>query len=266
MGKLVHFRADGTKQEIRLNRERLTIGRRPDNDFCIQSPAVSGEHAAVVTILTDSFLEDLGSTNGTLVNGKAILKHFLRDRDEIDVGRQIIVYLADDAATIDAPPRQHKEKEQAAATETGSTASGAAREVTTALHRDSAVPVSAFAPEGTERTMVVSSRNASPAANAAIPRPMPANLPPSLKVLDGPRAGRILALTKSETLIGRAGVQVASLRRDRDAILVFPLEGTAPLKVNGAAVPESGTRLKSGDILEITGSHLELVLHGDAAV
>ena len=104
MGKLVVFRADGTAQDIKLDRERITIGRRPDNDVCLTHPAVSGEHAAVVTILADSFLEDLGSTNGTLVNGAAITKYFLRDRDEIDIGRQVLVYLADDAAKLEAPP------------------------------------------------------------------------------------------------------------------------------------------------------------------
>ena len=105
MGKLVLFRADCTAQHFKLDRERITIGRRPDNHVCIAHPAVSGEHAAVVTILTDSFLEDLGSTNGTLVNGNPITKYFLRDRDEIDVGRQVLVYLTDDAGTIDAPSR-----------------------------------------------------------------------------------------------------------------------------------------------------------------
>jgi hypothetical protein len=65
---------------------------------CLPYPAVSGEHAAVVTILADSFLEDLGSTNGTLVNGKAVVKHFLRDNDHIDIGRQRLVYFSNDDA------------------------------------------------------------------------------------------------------------------------------------------------------------------------
>ena len=98
MGKLVLFLKDATPVEIPLVKERVTIGRRPDNDVCLPYPAVSGEHAAVVTILADSFLEDLGSTNGTLVNGRPVAKHFLRDRDQVDIGRQLIVYLADDGA------------------------------------------------------------------------------------------------------------------------------------------------------------------------
>ncbi len=76
MSKLVLFLADGTTLDVPLRRERMTIGRRADNDICLPNLAVSGEHAAVVTILADSFLEDLGSTNGTLVNGEPIAKHF----------------------------------------------------------------------------------------------------------------------------------------------------------------------------------------------
>jgi len=104
LGKLVLYLADGTTKDIPLTRERFTIGRRADNDLCLPYPAVSGEHAAVVTLLADSFLEDLNSTNGTLVNGRAIAKHFLVDRDQIDIGRQRLTYLSDDDARADPLP------------------------------------------------------------------------------------------------------------------------------------------------------------------
>jgi hypothetical protein len=104
VGKLVLLLADGTTQDVPLTSERLVIGRRADNDVCLPHPAVSGEHAAVVTILADSFLEDLGSTNGTLVNGKAIVKHFLRDYDQIDIGRQRLVFVSNDSVRVDPLP------------------------------------------------------------------------------------------------------------------------------------------------------------------
>ena len=72
MGKLVLYMPDGSTREILLTRERIRIGRRPDNDVPLPFPAVSAEHAAIVTVLSDSFLEDLGSTNGTFVNGAPI--------------------------------------------------------------------------------------------------------------------------------------------------------------------------------------------------
>jgi predicted component of type VI protein secretion system len=104
VGKLVLFLADGTTMDVPLDRERVTIGRRADNDVCLPYPAVSGEHAQVVTILADSFLEDLGSTNGTLVNGRGVTKHFLTDHDQIDIGRQRLTYLSDNDAKVDALP------------------------------------------------------------------------------------------------------------------------------------------------------------------
>jgi len=104
VGKLVLMLADGTTLDVPLAKERMMIGRRADNDICLPHPAVSGEHASVVTILADSFLEDLGSTNGTLVNGKPIVKHFLRDYDQIDIGRQRLVFVSDDNAHVDPLP------------------------------------------------------------------------------------------------------------------------------------------------------------------
>jgi len=104
MGKLVLYMPDGSTRDIRLAKERVTIGRRPDNDIALPYPAVSAEHAAIVTVLADSFLEDLGSTNGTFVNDRSVTKHYLRDRDRLDVGREILVYYADDNAESEPLP------------------------------------------------------------------------------------------------------------------------------------------------------------------
>ena len=108
MGKLVHFHDDGKAAEIRLDRQRITIGRRPDNDICLAYPAVSGEHAAVVTILADSFLEDLGRTNGTLVNGAAVTKRCLRDRDVLPIMPKLDRDLTPPSALLPWHPRYHE--------------------------------------------------------------------------------------------------------------------------------------------------------------
>ena len=88
-------------KEIGLNKERMTIGRRPSNDIQIDNLAISGEHAAVVTILNDSFLEDMNSTNGTLVNGQPIKKHFLKNGDVVELGKYKLKYLAETAQAAD---------------------------------------------------------------------------------------------------------------------------------------------------------------------
>lgn len=76
MAKLILSMDGLVLKEIPLNKERLSIGRKPHNDIQIDNLAISGEHAVVVNILNDSFLEDMNSTNGTLVNGQPVKKHF----------------------------------------------------------------------------------------------------------------------------------------------------------------------------------------------
>lgn len=87
MGKLVLTDDGKVVGEHELDKERVTIGRHPDNDISLNDKATSGYHAVVITILSDSFLEDLDSTNGTLVNGKQVAKHPLSSGDVITIGR-----------------------------------------------------------------------------------------------------------------------------------------------------------------------------------
>jgi hypothetical protein len=74
VGKLVLFLADGTTLDIPLDRERMRIGRRPGADLCLPYAAVSGEHAVILVSGASATIEDLGSTNGTLVNGEPIVR------------------------------------------------------------------------------------------------------------------------------------------------------------------------------------------------
>src|SRR2546429_3458458 len=93
MAKLILSMDGLVLKEIALTKERTTIGRKPHNDIQIDNLAVSGEHAVIVTILKDSFLEDLGSTNGTVVNGQPIKKHFLQNNDIIELGKYKLRYV-----------------------------------------------------------------------------------------------------------------------------------------------------------------------------
>jgi len=95
MAKLILSLEGSMIREVPLDKERVMIGRKPSNDIQIENLAVSGEHACIVTILNDSFLEDLGSTNGTLVNGNPIKKHILQNNDVIEIGKYKLKYVAD---------------------------------------------------------------------------------------------------------------------------------------------------------------------------
>ena len=87
--------------EFPLDKERIIVGRKPENDIQVDNLAVSGQHAAIITILNDSFLEDLDSTNGTFVNGKLVKKHALKHGDVITIGKHELKYVNDEATTDD---------------------------------------------------------------------------------------------------------------------------------------------------------------------
>ena len=253
-------------------------GAAPDNDVCLPYPAVCGEHAAVVTILDDSFLEDLGSTNGTLVNGAAVAKHFLRDHDQIDVGQQMLTYLVDDAATLEPPSRSVKSPDGAGQGESTNATLVAPAALRAKRRSDVVAPASAPLPEVVNRVgasdgdggMDVDPLGPSAAPPPATPAPGAENavalpperrtdMEPALKVVTGAKAGRIVALVKDETLIGRAGVQVVAVRRGANEVRVVPVEGISPPSVNGMQVVPEGRRLAVGDILEVAGTKLEVI-------
>src|SRR5438309_5586472 len=102
MAKLILSMDGLVLKEISVTKERTTIARKPHNDIQIDTLAVSGEHAVIVTILNDSFLEDLGSTNGTVVNGNGIKKHFLQNTDVIELGKYKLKFVGEAAPAAGA--------------------------------------------------------------------------------------------------------------------------------------------------------------------
>lgn len=73
-------------KEFTLTKERTTIGRKAVNDVQIEDTFLSSEHAVIVQAGNDCILEDLGSTNGTVVNGKPVKRHLLKSNEVIEFG------------------------------------------------------------------------------------------------------------------------------------------------------------------------------------
>ena len=82
-------------KEVQLTKERTTLGRRPYNDLVIDNLAVSGEHAAFLLDGNTVLVEDLNSTNGTYVNGKAIRRQALAHGDLVEIGKYKIRYVGE---------------------------------------------------------------------------------------------------------------------------------------------------------------------------
>lgn len=87
-------------EEVQLTQDRTSVGRRPYNDIVIDSLAVSGEHAVLQMSGNEVYLEDLNSTNGTYVNGKAVKKQLLKTNDSVEIGKYKIKFVDDGAAAV----------------------------------------------------------------------------------------------------------------------------------------------------------------------
>ncbi len=96
MGKLVVSLDNAIIKEVLITKDRTTLGRRPYNDIVIDNLAVSGEHAVLLAVGEDVFIEDLNSTNGTYINGKAIKKQLLAHNDTVEIGKYRIKFLSED--------------------------------------------------------------------------------------------------------------------------------------------------------------------------
>jgi len=240
MAKLILSMNGAVQNEFELGRERLTIGRKPDNDIQIDNLAVSGKHALIITILDDSFLEDLGSTNGTYVNGKLIKKHALKNGDVIGIGKHELKYVNEHATADD------EDFEKTMIIRPGSASAAVA--VAKAAEHAGASPV---------REAAVAPATAAPAAAPSMPLG-------KLHVLNGPIAGKELELTKALVTLGKPGVQVAVISRRPQGYFLTHIEGDGkndnfPI-VNGRAIGPQAYSMKTGDVIELAGIKMEFTL------
>lgn len=102
MPKLVILIDGVVVKEVQLIKDRTALGRRPYNDVVLDNLAVSGEHAVIQIVGDDVFLEDLNSTNGTYVNGKAVKKQLLLNDDSVEIGKFKIRFINETHASFGA--------------------------------------------------------------------------------------------------------------------------------------------------------------------
>ncbi|HRD33632.1 MAG TPA: FHA domain-containing protein [Rhodocyclaceae bacterium] len=227
-------------KEIPLDKERLTIGRKPNNDIQIDNLAISGQHAVITTILNDAFLEDRNSTNGTYVNGQPIKKHVLQSNDVVELGKYRLRYIVDSAQPglspselvdtqalepIMAPPE----------IESGSSRAG----------RSSQTQI--LSP-GLRDAALSTTVGGVPVAVGVV------------QILSGANSGRELELTKSLTTLGKPGKQVAVITRRPHGYFITHVEGATFPLVNGRELDAQAHRLNEHDIIDIAGVKMEFFL------
>ena len=237
--------------EFGLIRERVTIGRNADGDVHLDNVAVSGTHAVIITMMGDSYVEDLESTNGTYVNGNLVRKHALRNGDVIRIGRHQLTYINNDASPDD-------NFEQTVVLRPGAFAMAAAAAARD-LAKASATPPAATPPPAPPAATPPPALAPTPqAAAGGIPQP---STRPSIRLMSGPGAGKQLELRKDRMTLGRPGVQVAVIRRLAEGYFISDVEGPEPI-VNGLPTAGQDVALKDQDVVELAGIKLAFLAGG----
>jgi len=220
MGKLVVSLDGVVIKDVQITKDKTTLGRRPYNDIVIDNLAVSGEHAVLQMVGADVFIEDLNSTNGTYINGKAIKKQLLAHNDTVEIGKYKIKYLVEES----------HDYEKTMILQPGTPMSGGFAR--------------SFAPSTSAGSLGAMSSN---------------TLPASIKVLNGAAAGREVTLSKVVTTVGKPGVQVASITKRPSGYVFAHVEGAVRPSVNGAALTGESIPLKDGDVIELAGTQMQFI-------
>jgi len=217
-------------KEVTFSKERTTLGRRPYNDIVIDNLAVSGEHAVLQMLGNDVFIEDLNSTNGTYINGKAIKKQMLAHNDTVEIGKYKIKYLIEE---------------------------GADYEKTMIMRPGSGVGTATGVPQtpysNTAPIPSLASLGHQPGAGSGVSA--------SIKVLSGAAAGKSVTLTKVVTTVGKPGVQVASITKRPTGYVLAHVEGAVRPSINGVSLVTDTAPLSNGDLIELAGTQMQFV-HG----
>lgn len=224
-----------------LDKDKLTIGRRQNNDIVIDNLSVSGLHAVIVMIGKDAFLEDANSTNGTFVNLKPVRKHLLEEGDIIEIGRHQFKFVSN---------RNSASKETDIAKSAGSvpldkvpntqppSLKDVIQQTKMASKQDKAIPFSDTAP-------------------------MPLDTPPlplaKLRFVNGANEGKTSTLSKTLTTLGKHGEQVIVITRRTQGYFLSQIEGTSPPHVNDQPIRVRSYRLEHQDMLEVAGVKMEFL-------
>jgi FHA domain len=261
MAKLILSMDGLVLKEIPLTKERTTIGRKPHNDIQIDNLAVSGEHAVIVTILNDSFLEDLGSTNGTIVNGNPIKKHFLQNNDVIELGKYKLKFVgeATPAASGEKADFEKTMVLRPAAMKAAQAAGGVGAQAAVA-QRQAAVQAAGASAAAAGLADKDARSTSAPAAPSQAAPTKPVQPLGAIQLLSGGNAGKELELTKPLTTLGKPGVQVAVLTRRPQGYFITHVEGDKRPSVNGQEIGAAPHSLKDHDVIELAGVKMEFFL------
>lgn len=229
MAKLVITQKDTVVGHHFIDKARVTIGRKAGNDIVLDDPGVSKAHAAILTVGNDHIFEDLGSTNGSSVNGIRTNRHILQNGDTIKLDGFQLKYI-----NVKANPDMDFDR--------------------TMMIRTVDREIGAAARATTEKGDAPSVQTARPSRRAHFPLG-------SVKDLNGKFGENEIELEPSLQTFGTPGRQVAVVMRRPQGYFIAHVEGSKPARVNGKAIgQEEFQALQDGDVIEVGQEKLEFYL------
>lgn len=213
--------------EYPIDKDKLTLGRKPNNHICLNHLAVSGHHSQIITVLDSSFLEDLNSTNGTYVNSRLVKKHALEHGDLINIGDYRIKFVNESA------------------------------DITQEFDDDILEQTILLSPDEASEAL----QAPIPPRKVETP-PIPKEPQGNLQVLNGKSAGLILNLEKSLTTFGLPKIAIAGITKRGDKHFLVHVQGSHEniTLLNGDPVKEKATLLEENDIIEVANVKLEFFI------
>jgi len=256
MAKLILSLDGAFLSEYPLIEERTSIGRRPTNDIHLDNLAISGNHAAIVKAGNDFYVEDLNSTNGTLVNSAATKKHLLQHDDVIEFGKFQLKYV-DEAASNDDEAAGLPAFEKTMMIRPSALQSNTPQPLVKSTSSDMQETEHSFSGQQVSDQSVPSPADA---ATTATPSVSAAGKVGRVQVLNGSNSGRELVLNKALTTLGKAGIQVAVITKRPNGYFITHVEGQILPIVNGVSAGAQAYALNDHDVIELAGVKMEFYL------
>jgi predicted component of type VI protein secretion system len=221
-------------KEIPVDKAELTVGRLPDNDICIDNPAVSSHHCKITMVGDTFFVEDLHSSNGVFVNAKKTLKSGLKNNDVIGIAKHALKF-------IDERPE----------------GAGAPHPPTVPATQHSADATMMIAPDKQKEIAVAAATAAQKPAYVRVIKGV-VDLPEYELKASSTYIGKsdhVQIKIKGKGFFGSAPESAAMIARRLEGYFIVPVqEGYA--KLNGRVVTQKEL-LRDGDVIEVGGTTLK---------
>lgn len=203
------------------------IGSDPACSVFIDSLAIQAQHASISVEGEKHILRDLGTADGTFVNGARLSGDYtLKDGDDIHVGKHNLLFNTGPASLSSETP---------------------APAPAIALEEPMAMP-----------------QQATPAATEEVAEAFEAARTPRhafLQILNGQNLGKTISLNRNLVNLGKPGVQLAVIAHRNDGYFLSHLEGELPTKVGDTTIGERACQLQDGDIITIGNVRMQFSLH-----